>query len=261
MAPPRRLLLSGIALTTAGLIGWGVAAFFPPRTSALGSRAVVNRDVQTLLARQQQGTLSSEGRLQLVERLIAISRFDQALELLATWRGEAPSTIELSLLIADLRRRSGDHSGAEQELDQVLRLHPDHLDALRLRAWAQQESGRGQVAIQQIEERFKQAEAGQQATLGLLLADLQRLNGARTRARATYRELATRFPNDAGPVLALALLEREDGNTASVQTLLAEARQRRSDNQQDPLIDQLAGRWGLDAARVRAIQPAAADTP
>ncbi|MGB1415968.1 MAG: tetratricopeptide repeat protein [Synechococcus sp.] len=261
MAPPRRLLFSGVALTTAGLIGWGLAAVFPPQTSALGSRSVVNQEIQTLLAHQQQGDLSSRQRFELVERLIAIRRFDQALEVLASWREDTPDTVELTLLIADLRRRSGDHLGAEHDLNQLLRLHPNQLDAVKLKALVLQDSGRGREAIQQVQQRFKQANGPQQRDLGLLLADLQRLNGDRPGARKLYRDLAARMPRDAGPVLALALLEQEDGNTAGVQALLAEARLRRSDNQPDPLIDQLAGRWGLEAARVRAVQPAAADTP
>ena len=76
-----------------------------------------------------------------------------------------------------------------------------------------------------------------------------------------YQQLSEDFPDDARAVLALALLEREDGNFYTIQTLLAEAKSRRSDHQSDPLIDQLAGSWGLEAARVRAVQPAAADRP
>ena len=261
MAPSRRLLFSGIVLATAGLMGWGLAAVFPPKTSDLGSRAVVTREVQTLLARQDSGKLSPEEGFQLVEQLIAINRLDQALEVLALWREDTPASIELNLLIADLRRRSGDHLGATTDLDQLLRLHPDLLDAIKLKALVQQESGIGDEAIRNIQDKLKQAKDSNKLSLGLLLADLQRVNGDRNNARGTYQRLAKTFPNDADPVIALALLEREDGNSTTVQTLLSEARSRRSDDRSDPLIDQLAGRWGLSAARVRAVQPAAADKP
>ena len=261
MAPSRRLLFFGIALATTGLIGWGLAAVFPPETSALGSRAVVNREIETLLNRQEQGLLTPDERFQLVERLIAINRFDQALDILVLWHEENPSTIELTLLIADLRRRSGDHVGATNDLSQLLRLHPDALDAVKLKALIQQESGHGHDAIQRIEAQLKESEGNQQLNLGLLLADLQRVNGDQNSARVIYQQLSEDFPDDARAVLALALLEREDGNFYTIQTLLAEAKSRRSDHQSDPLIDQLAGSWGLEAARVRAVQPAAADRP
>ena len=141
MAPPRRLLITGAALTTAAWLGWGTAAFFPPQTAALGSRSVVDQQVQGLLARQQQAPLSPEERLQLVERLIAIHRFDQALDVLASWRRDAPMTVELTLLIADLRHRSGDLTGAEGDLDSILRLHPDHLETCNSKHWSSSNRG------------------------------------------------------------------------------------------------------------------------
>ena len=261
MAPPRRLLITGAALTTAAWMGWGTAAFFPPQTAALGSRSVVDQQVQGLLARQQQAPLSPDERLQLVERLIAIHRFDQALDVLASWRRDAPMTVELTLLIADLRRRSGDLTGAEGDLDFILRLHPDHLETLQLKALVQQQSGRGTAAIQDVEQRIARAPTETRLALGLLLADLNRLNGGRNQARSIYLQLATTFADRADPVLALALMEREDGNTERMQELLAEAGRRGKDPGVRPLIDQLAGRWTLEAARVKAVPRDLADTP
>ena len=261
MAPPRRLLITGAALTTAAWLGWGTAAFFPPQTAALGSRSVVDQQVQGLLARQQQAPLSPEERLQLVERLIAIHRFDQALDVLASWRRDAPMTVELNLLIADLRRRSGDLTGAEGDLDSILRLHPDHLETLQLKALVQQQSGRGTAAIQDLEQRISRAPTETRLTLGLLLADLNRLNGGRNQARSIYLQLATTFADSADPVLALALMEREEGNIERMQELLAEAGRRGKDPGVDSLIDQLAGRWALEAARVKAVPRGLADMP
>ena len=261
MAPPRRMLITGAALTTAAWLGWGPAAFFPPQTAALGSRSVVDQQVNGLLARQQKAPLSQEERLQLVERLIAIHRFDQALDVLATWRRDAPMTLELTLLIADLRRRSGDLIGAQGDLDSILRLHPDHLETLQLKALVQQQSGRGTAAIQDVEERIASVPSEARLPLGLLLADLNRLNGDRDQARSIYSKLATTFADKADPVLALALMEREDGNTERVQDLLAEAGRRGQGLGVDPLINQLAGRWALEAARVKAVPRGLPGTP
>ena len=261
MAPPRRMLITGAALTTAAWLGWGTAAFFPPQTAALGSRSVVDQQVHGLLARQQKAPLSQEERLQLVERLIAIHRFDQALDVLATWRRDAPMTLELTLLIADLRRRSGDLIGAQGDLDSILRLHPDHLETLQLKALVQQQSGRGTAAIQDLEQRIARAPTETHLALGLLLADLNRLNGGRNQARSIYLQLATTFADSADPVLALALMEREEGDIERMQELLAEAGRRSKDPGVDPLIDQLAGRWALEAARVKAVPRGLADMP
>ena len=67
------------------MAGLGNGRILPPADRRLGSRAVVDQQVHGLLARQQKAP--SQERLQLVERLIAIHRFDQALDVLATWRG------------------------------------------------------------------------------------------------------------------------------------------------------------------------------
>ena len=57
-------------------------------------------------------------------------------------------------------------------------------------------------------------------------------------------------------VLALEMRYQEQGDAGEVEHWLEQTRLRRgNEGRQDPLVDDLAYRWGLRAARVRAEQP------
>ena len=57
-------------------------------------------------------------------------------------------------------------------------------------------------------------------------------------------------------VLALAMMYEEQGDAAEVEHWLEQTRLRRgNEGRPDPLVDDLAYRWKLRGARVRAEQP------
>ena len=92
--------------------------------------------------------------------------------------------------------------------------------------------------------------------LGLLLGDLQRQSGQTKQSADLYRQLAEESPNDARPLLALAMQRQDEGNAKEVQALLESARKRRGETgENDQLVDELSARWGLSAIRVRAAVP------
>jgi len=122
-----------------------------------------------------------------------------------------------------------------------------------------QEQGRQRQVTAELTARFKGLEPGQRLEIGLLLADLLRQSGSDQTAMRLYGQLATENKTDARPLLALALLRQEHGNSEAVQTLLKQARERRDANGRlHPLIDVVAAQLGLSAARSTGSEPSSA---
>ena len=169
--------------------------------------------------------------------------------------------------MADLRRLNGDRNGARTDLDQLLRLHPDHPDVLKLRVLVEIQDGRTTQTLQWLTQRFQNRGPGSRGDLGMLLADLQRQSGDVNAAAKLYQQLAEESAGDAKPLLAMAMLRQEQGKAEEVSELLEKARQRRDIQvEPDELIDALASSWGLTAHRIRAsrstsFQQAAAQEP
>jgi len=257
MPRPLRLILLAGALLGAGLVGWLTAASFAPQTAARGSRLVVDREVSDLMQKLADEQLDDDGQRQLLERLLALGRLEEAQQVLHPLLEKEPRSLGLALLMADLRRLNGDRNGARTDLDQLLRLHPDHPDVLKLRVLVEIQDGRTTQALQLLTERFENRGPGTRGDLGLLLADLQRQSGEVNTAADLYLQLAEESPRDVKPLLALAMLRQEQGNAEELSDLLEQARQRHgSQGDGDELFDTLASSWGLTALRIRAGRPA-----
>jgi tetratricopeptide (TPR) repeat protein len=267
MPRPLRLILLAGALLGAGLVSWILAASFAPQTAARGSRLVVDREVSDLMQKLSDERLDDQGKHQLLERLLALGRLEEAQRVLHPLLEIEPGSLGLALLMADLRRLNGDRNGARTDLDQLLRLHPDHPDVLKLRVLVEIQDGRTTQALQWLTQRFQNRGPGSRGDLGMLLADLQRQSGDVNAAANLYQQLAEESAGDAKPLLAMAMLRQEQGKAEEVSELLEKARQRRgSQVEPDELIDTLASSWGLTAHRIRAgrstsFQQAAAQEP
>lgn len=261
---PGLLLPLGIAaLVTASLAaGWWLGQ----RNGHSGqerSRVALERQVDQLEARLAAGSASPADRQRLLELLLALGEQRQATTLLEQMADQQPERWQLRLLLAELRRNGNDRSGAERELRQLLNLNPGRIEALQLMTLLQLEQGRGAQAQAQLSallEKASKPEPKPQAIgIGLLLGDLLQRQGQKANAEALYIRLAGQFGKDPRPLLALALLRQEQGNSKGAQEALALARGRQPD-QVNQRLDQVASTWGLSSLR-QATAGRASQTP
>ena len=260
MPSPRRILLLLASMVGAALVGWVAAASMAPETRARSTRQAEDLQVELLMQQlQNQEELSEAERGLLLERLVTLERLQEAEVVLQPWLSGRSTPRELTLFKADLQRRNGQPEAARRSLQHLLRLHPNDLQVLQLLVLLDQELGRQGQVTAELTTRFKGLEPGQRLEIGLLLADLLRQGGSDQTAMKLYGQLATENKTDARPLLALALLQQERGDSEAVHTLLKQARERRDANGRiNPLIDVVAGQLGLSAARATASdQPSA----
>ena len=121
------------------------------------------------------------------------------------------------------------------------------------------ELGRQGQVTAELTARFKGLEPGQRLEIGLLLADLLRQGGSDQTAMKLYGQLATENKTDARPLLALALLQQERGDSEAVHNLLKQVLERQDSNGRiNPLINLVAGQLRLSAARSTGSEPSIA---
>ena len=248
----RRILLLLASMVGAALVGWIAAASMAPETRARASRQAEEDQQVELLMQQLQphDNLNEAERSLLLERLVTLERLQEAEVVLQPWLSGRSTPRELTLFKAELQRRNGQPESARRSLHLLLQLHPNDLQVLQLLVLLDQEQGRQRQVTAELTVRFKGLEPGQRLEIGLLLADLLRQSGSDQTAMRLYGQLATENKTDARPLLALALLRQERGDSEAVQTLLKQARERRDANGRiHPLIDVVAAQLGLSAAR------------
>lgn len=260
-AVPRPGLL--LALGAVVLVGMSMAGgwWLGQRSGASSqerSRAALERQAALLENRLANGSASEADKQRLLEVLLALDQNREATALLEQLADQQPDQWQLRLLLAEVRRNGNDRAGAERELRQLLNLKPDRIEALQLMTLLQLEQGRGKEAETQLKALLEKASKPnlqpQQLPIGLLLGDLLQRQGRQAEAAALYARLAGDGPRDPRPLLALALLQQEQGNSKAAQETLALARSRRPDKG-DPRLDQVATSWGL--AGLRGLSPAA----
>ena len=127
---------------------------------------------------QDQGNLSEADRGLLLERLVALERLQEAEVVLQPWLSDRTTPRKLTLFKADQQRRNSQPEAARRSLQNLLRLHPNDPQVLRLLVFLKQEQGRHQQATAELTIRFKNLEPGQRLEVGLLLADLLRQGGS-----------------------------------------------------------------------------------
>jgi Flp pilus assembly protein TadD len=154
------------------------------------------------------------------------------------------------LQLAQTKLQRGDRDGAKRELITLQALWPKRPEVQDLQLLLEVGTKHQATALKQTSDRFKQIPKGQRLALGLRLADLQRLSGQDNAAITTYRLIAAESPKKIEPLLALALLHRDQGQNRQSQKVLLKARNRMPVSEQDKqVIDQIAVRWQLDSLR------------
>ncbi|MEN9767626.1 MAG: hypothetical protein RLZZ32_1586 [Cyanobacteriota bacterium] len=258
------LSIGAVALVSGSLAtGWWLGQRNAPRSS--GAEASAQRQIALLQERLASGTASSGDQQQLLQLLLVSGNQGEATLVLERLADQEPERWQVRLLLAELRRNNNNRSGAERELRQILNLQPDRIEALQLLTVLQLEQGRGSEAQTQLKalmERYsKPSPKPQVLPIGLLLADLQQQQGQQQQAVATYSKLAGDFPRDPRPLLALALLKQEQGDTKGAQETMAQARSRQPENK-DPRLDRVAANWGIASLESsKEPSPKASTTP
>jgi predicted Zn-dependent protease len=220
-------------------------------------RQALERQLKDLQQRSDQGGASDAEEQRLLELLIALNRKGEAISLTERLADQQPGRPALRLMLAELRRDQNDRSGAEREVRQLLNQNPSNIEAMQLMALLQIESGRGALAVSQLQAAFDQAsqpalkqEAPKPEALeiGLLLANVLQRAGQPGQAEALLIRLGAAFPKEQPPILAKALLLQERGDIRGAQAAIAQAKALRP-GQQDPRLDAIAAAWGLESLR------------
>ena len=245
------LLLAAALLAGAAGGGWWLGSRQrPPARSAPSANASLEREVRDLRQRLLRQQASPAEQQRLLELLVALNRRQDAIAVLEPLADREPDRWALRLLLAELRRDQGDRIGAQRELRMILNRRSDQLEALQLMTLLRLEQGEAGKAEAEVKAAYQKAlrppVRPQALGLGLLLADLQQRRGQGAAAVATYRRLATEFPDDQRPLIALALLRDQQGDRNGALEALNQARQRlRDPGKGDPRLDRLAASWGL----------------
>ena len=266
LALSRPKLWIGLAVASLGGAclagGWWLGHLQSGGQATDPKQRALERQLEGLQQRSAQGGASAAEEQRLLELLIALNRKDEALSLSERLADQQPERPALRLVLAELRRDQNDRSGAEREVRQLLNQNPNNIEALQLMALLQVESGRGALAVSQLQAAFDQAskpavqsegpqpEAPKSKALdiGLLLANVLQRQGQPGQAEALLIRLAAAFPKDQTPILARALLLQERGNTSGAQAAIAQAKALKP-GQENPRLDAIAAAWGLESLK------------
>ena len=283
LTQPRRFgaygLAAAIALTLLAMgAGWWLGQRSGANRAAGDPRqTILEKEINVLVQREERQESSDSDRQRLLELLVGLGRQQEAIALLEPMADREPERWSLRLMLAELRRDSGDPTGAERELRQILSRQPHQVEALQLMSLLQLEQGQGSLALRQVQAAFTAATTPgikpRALGLGLLLAEIQDRMGQTPQAKATCQKLAGAFPQDPRPMVALALSLQKSGDTPAALAALTKAKQRSGKTgTADPVIDKLAASWsllsvraqpnpgttkpGADKARAPTVQPA-----
>ncbi|MBW4483891.1 MAG: tetratricopeptide repeat protein [Tildeniella torsiva UHER 1998/13D] len=180
-----------------------------------------------------------------------------------------PDVPDYAVLLAQTKQQMGDLEGAAQIYRQVLDQQPGNMNALQGLTVLLVQQKRPQAAIGLLQDTLKTADqlqseggaAGFDATsVKLLLAQVHVENNSPDQAIALYDETIAAAPEDFRPVLAKALVLRDQGDTETAQALFAQATTLAPAQFKDQ-IGQMAtqGQTAPDASGSDIIEPAPAE--
>lgn len=262
LALARPKLWLGLAMAGLGAAclagGWWLGQWQSGAAGPSPKQQALERQVASLQQRLDGGDASAAEQQRLLELLIALNRKPEAITLLERLADQHPERPGLRLVLAELRRDQNDRPGAEREVRQLLNQDPNNLEALQLQALLQVETGRGLLAISQLQAALDRASKPQQQPraldIGLLLANVLQRQGQGSQAEAVLVRLSSAFPKDQRPILAKALLLQERGDHQGAQAALALARSL-TPGVEDHRLDAIAAAWGLESLREPSPKP------
>lgn len=145
-----------------------------------------------------------------------------------------PTVTEYQVLLAQTKQQTGDLDGAAQIYRAVLDQQPGDMNALQGLTALLVQQGRPQAAIGLLQEALQTAERLQSegdgtapgldtTSMRLLLAQVYIENQQADQALAQYDEAITTAPEDFRPVLAKALVLRDQGDEEAAKPLFEQA--------------------------------------
>ncbi|MEQ8754302.1 MAG: tetratricopeptide repeat protein [Coleofasciculus sp. G1-WW12-02] len=183
---------------------------------------------QLVLQREPQNQTALRGLLEAKLRLGDVQGAIAPLEALAELNPDQP---EFGVLLAQAKEQTGDREGAAQAYRQILASQPGDINALKGLAALYIQQNRPEAAIGLLQDTIKNA--GQQnqtqpgrvdvSSVQLLLGEVYLSQQRFTEALTIYDQLIEDNPQDFRPVLAKALILRQQGKTEEAKPLFTTA--------------------------------------
>lgn len=211
----------------------------PTTASTPSTKPSISTEQQTQLEEQAKGyelVLQREPQNQtalrgLLEAKLKLGDIPGAIAPLETLAQLNPNQPEFAVLLGQAKEKTGDREGAAQAYRQILASQPGEMNALRGLAFLYIREKRPEAAIGFLQETIQKA--GQQDetqptrvdvnSVKLLLGEVYLTQRRFTEALTIYDELIKDNPQDFRPVLAKALILREQGKTEEAKPLFTTA--------------------------------------
>ena len=183
---------------------------------------------ELVVQREPNNTTALRGLVEARLRLGDIKGVISPLEQLAKLN---PEQTDYVILLAQAKQQVGDREGAAQAYRDVLALQPGNMNALQGLVSLLVQQGRPEAAIGELQKKLKTAASinefqpgtidivGVQVLLGQVYASQQRY----TEAITVYDEAVKSNEQDWRPVLAKALILKQQGKTAEAEPLFTKA--------------------------------------
>lgn len=211
----------------------------PTTASTPSNQPSLSTEQQTQLEEQAKGyelVLQREPQNQtalrgLLEAKLKLGDIQGAIAPLETLAELNPNQPKFGVLLGQAKEQTGDRDGAAQAYRQILASQPGEMNALRGLAFLYIREKRPEAAIGFLQETIQNA--GQQDetqptrvdvnSVKLLLGEVYLTQRRFTEALTIYDELIKDNPQDFRPVLAKALILREQGKTEEAKPLFTTA--------------------------------------
>lgn len=201
------------------------------QTPAAGQQSKLQdqaRGYELVLQREPENQTALKG---LVEARMQLRDFKGAIAPLEKLAALNPNRTEYTVLLAQLKQNNGDREGAAQAYRAILRSEPGELEALQGLASLLLQQNRPEAAISLLQDTLKTASQANSTQPGsvdvpsvrLILGQVYATQKRYDEASAIYDELIKADKQDFRPVLAKAVILKQQGLTEQAKPLFENA--------------------------------------